>query len=342
MDDGRWTTGFFTAETQRTQRAQRLLLFEPQRHEGHEERAEIMGLNQATEYARAQSFYGFEFRVFNRQLRTNKMEHRELGKTGLRVPVVGMGTWQTFDVSGDEQERSRRAVVDAALSAGANFFDSSPMYGEAERVLGGALRERRGEALVATKVWTPSAVEGRAQVERALGYFGGLVDLYQVHNLVSWREQLLLLEEMKRAGKVQAIGATHYSASAFDELRRVMLTGRIGAIQIPYNPVQREVERDILPLAADLGLGVVVMRPFAEGALLRRPPASGDLEPLRPFGVTTWPQALLKWILSDPRCHVAIPATSSPERMKENAAAGDPPWFGPEERALVARLAVAS
>jgi aryl-alcohol dehydrogenase-like predicted oxidoreductase len=268
------------------------------------------------------------------------MDHRNLGKTGLQVPVVGMGTWQTFDVRGAEQERERRAVVDAALNAGANFFDSSPMYGEAERVLGAALRDRRAEALVATKVWTPSAAEGRAQAERALGYFGGMVDLYQVHNLVAWREHLQLLEEMKAAGKVRAIGATHYSASAFDDLRTLMLTGRIGVIQIPYNPLQREVERDILPLAADLGLGVVVMRPFAEGALLRRPPASRELEPLRYFSVTTWPQALLKWILSDPRCHVAIPATSSPERMRENAAAGDPPWFGPEERALVASLAV--
>src|SRR6266571_3711008 len=101
------------------------------------------------------------------------MEYRNLGKTGLQVPLVGMGTWQTFDVRGAEPERARHAVVDAALAAGANFFDSSPMYGEAERVLGGALRGRRDEALVATKVWTASAAEGRAQVERALGYFGG-------------------------------------------------------------------------------------------------------------------------------------------------------------------------
>jgi aryl-alcohol dehydrogenase-like predicted oxidoreductase len=119
-----------------------------------------------------------------------------------------------------------------------------------------------------------------------------------------------------------------------------MQTGRVTAIQIPYNPLERDVERDILPLAADLGLGVVVMRPFAEGALLRRPPSVRDLEPLRAFGVTTWAQALLKWILSDPRCHVTIPATSSPDRMKENAAAGNPPWFGPDERALVAGLAL--
>ena len=223
------------------------------------------------------------------------MEHRELGQTGLRVPVVGMGTWQTFDVRGKEAQEARREVVDAALGAGANFLNSSPMYGEAERVLGAALRGRRDDALVATKVWTASAAKGRAQVERALGYFGGVVDLYQVHNLLAWREQSALLEEMKAAGKVRAIGATHYSASAFDELRRVMQTGRIGAIQVPYNPLQREVEQTILPLAAELGLGVVVMRPFAEGALLRRTPSPRELEPLRDFGVTTWPQALLKW-----------------------------------------------
>jgi aryl-alcohol dehydrogenase-like predicted oxidoreductase len=267
------------------------------------------------------------------------MEYRDLGWTGLRVPVVGMGTWQTFNVRGRDEERARRDVVDAALTAGANFFDSSPMYGEAERVLGAALQERRSEALVATKVWTPSAAEGRAQVERALRFFGGTVDLYQVHNLVAWREQLSLLEEMRDAGKVRAIGATHYSPSAFGELRNIMQTGRITAIQIPYNPLERDVERDILPLAADLGLGVVVMRPFAEGALMRRPPSARELEPLGAFGVTTWAQALLKWILSDPRCHVAIPATSSPERMKENASAGNPPWFGPDERALVSKLA---
>jgi aryl-alcohol dehydrogenase-like predicted oxidoreductase len=267
------------------------------------------------------------------------METRTLGRSGLVVPVVGMGTWQTFDVRGTEAEGARSAVVDAAFEAGANFFDSSPMYGEAEGVLGRVLEGRREQALVATKVWAGSPAEGRAQVERALGYFGGYVDLYQVHNLLAWQDQLRLLEEMRDSGKVRVIGATHYSASSFGELRQVMRTGRIAAIQIPYNPLQREVEREILPLAAELGLGVVVMRPFAEGALLRRVPSAAELEPLRAFGVTSWAGALLKWILSDPRCHVAIPATSSPERMRENALAGEPPWLGPEERALVSRLA---
>jgi aryl-alcohol dehydrogenase-like predicted oxidoreductase len=163
-----------------------------------------------------------------------------------------------------------------------------------------------------------------------------------VHNLVNWRQHLDLLERLRADGRVGMIGATHYQASAFGELRMVMETGRISAIQVPYNPIERDVEREILPLAADLGFGVVVMRPFAEGALLRRLPSAAELAPLAPFGVRTWPQALLKWILSDRRCHVAIPATSKPERMAENAAAGAPPWFDREARDLVARLSLST
>jgi aryl-alcohol dehydrogenase-like predicted oxidoreductase len=249
-----------------------------------------------------------------------------------------MGTWGTFDVSGKRAEENARAIVDHALAAGANFFDSSPMYGEAERVLGSALQKRRETAVVATKVWARPPQEGRNQIDRALDFFGGYVDLYQIHNLVNWREHLAVLEALKRAGQITAIGATHYSPSAFDELSEVMKTGRITAIQIPYNPREREVEREILPLAADLGLGVIVMRPFGEGSLMRRIPSELELEPLRAFGAMSWAQALLKWILSDPRCHVAIPATSKPERMSENAKAGEPPWFGPDERAYIARL----
>ncbi len=267
------------------------------------------------------------------------MEQRTLGKSGLHVPVVGMGTWRTFDVRGAAAERGIRTVVDAAIDAGISLFDSSPMYGAAERVLGAALHGRRDQVLVATKIWTPSADEGREQAERALGFYDGWVDLYQIHNLVNWRAQLALLEQLRDQGRVRAIGATHYQASAFGELRQVMQTGRITAIQIPYNPLEREVERVILPLAEELGLGVVVMRPFGEGDLLRRPPPDAALEPLRPFGVSTWTQALLKWGLSDRRCHIAIPATANPDHARANAAVGEPPWFGPEERTLVSRLA---
>ncbi len=266
------------------------------------------------------------------------MERRILGSSGLTVPAVGMGTWQTFDVADADGERHAGRVVEAAIGQGVDFFDSSPMYGQAERVLGQALQAARDRALIATKIWTPSADEGRRQAAAALQHFGRRIDLYQIHNLVAWRVHLGLLEELRAQGQITAIGATHYQPSAFDELQTVMRTGRITAIQVPYNPLERQVERAVLPLAADLGLGAVVMRPFGEGALLRREPAASALEPFAEFGVTTWPQVLLKWILSDPRCHVAIPATFDLEHLEANAQAGEPPWFGPAERARVTDL----
>ncbi len=268
------------------------------------------------------------------------MDIRKLGKTGLDVPVIGMGTWKTFDVRGAQEEAVRQEVVRTALEAGASFFDSSPMYGEAERVLGGAVEGLaiRDRVLIATKVWTASDAQAEQQYEAAFRYFGGKVDLYQVHNLVAWETRLKSLEELKAAGKVWAIGITHYSHGAFDELRRVMQTGRVEAIQIPYNALDRLVEQALLPLAAELGVGVLVMRPFGEGSLLRRSPTPAELAPFEEFGVRSWPQVLLKWIASDPRVSVIIPATSRPERMTENAVAGDLPWFDPDTREKVSRL----
>ena len=261
-----------------------------------------------------------------------------LGQAGLEVPVVGMGTWRTFDVAGGADTTRSRRIVERAHQLGATFFDSSPMYGRAERVLGDSVRPIRSEVLIATKIWTQNRQEAYDQAREALQYFGGWIDLYQIHNLLNWRQHLEMLERFKQEGLVKAVGATHYSRSALGELQTVMNTGRITAIQIPYNPIERDVEPKILPLAADLGLGVVVMRPFGEGSLLRRRLPDKDLERLRPFGVTTWAQALIKWVLSDTRCHVTIPATSREAHMTENARAGDPPWFGPDERAFVTRL----
>jgi aryl-alcohol dehydrogenase-like predicted oxidoreductase len=249
---------------------------------------------------------------------------------GVEVPCVGMGTWKTFDVAS-----SRTALVGEALAAGIELFDSSPMYGRAEQVLGEALEGRRADAFVATKIWATSAEEGRRQAEHALGWYGR-VDLYQVHNLAATEVQLSLIEEVRAQGKVGLAGATHYSPSAFDELADVMRSGRIQAIQIPYNPRERSVEREILPLAEELGLGVLVMRPFAEGALTRRGPSDADM---RSLGVESWAEALLKWVLSDGRCTCAIPATTSEEHMRENVRAGEPPWLDPEQRDYVARLA---
>ena len=261
------------------------------------------------------------------------METRELGRGGPRVPVVGMGTWQTLDVRGTRDE-----IVHAALDAGSTFIDTSPMYGEAQRVLAHGLQGRRTEAFVADKLWTPDDAEAERQAQRALDWYGR-VDLYQVHNLVGWRARLDLLERLRDDGKVGVIGATHYASSAFDELATVMRTGRIGAIQVPYNPHEREVEARLLPLAQDLGIGVILMRPFAAGGLVGRSPSAAALAPLAGHGVTTWPQALLKYGLSHPAVSVSIPATTRPARMAENAAAGDGPWFGPAEKALVEQLA---
>jgi aryl-alcohol dehydrogenase-like predicted oxidoreductase len=265
------------------------------------------------------------------------MERRKLGAAGLDVPAVGLGTWQTLERAARRGRQAADDLIATAIDAGSNLIDSSPMYGRAEELLGGALRGRRERALVATKIWASSAAEGRRQAERALGWYGH-VDLYQVHNLVAWPQQLDLLERLRDSGGVGAIGATHYSPAAFDELAEVMRTGRIQAVQVPYNPLQREVEREILPLAEELGLGVVLMRPFGEGRLTARQPPEQALAPLRPYGVHTWAQALLKWGLSDRRCHVAIPATSRAARALENAAAGEPPWLDDEARTLVERL----
>jgi aryl-alcohol dehydrogenase-like predicted oxidoreductase len=265
------------------------------------------------------------------------VENRGLGRNRISVPVVGLGTWRRLEAAAAGGRH--RELLDTAGSVGIRLVDTSPMYGDAERLLAEALDGRRDGIVVADKVWTPSAEEGRAQLARAVDWYGGRVDLVQIHNLVAWRAHLPLLEAARDDGRVGLVGATHYSEAAFPELAELMATGRIDSVQVPYNPHQREVERTILPLAADLGLGVLLMRPFGEGRLLRRGPGPAELAPLRPFGVTTWPQALLKWGLSDPRVSVSLAATAQPDRLAENAAAGSPPWFGPDERAHVLRLA---
>jgi diketogulonate reductase-like aldo/keto reductase len=257
------------------------------------------------------------------------MEERGLG------PVVGLGTWNTFR----DDAAHAGAVVGAALEGGCRLVDTSPMYGS-EQALGAALAGgRRREAVVATKIWAGSAGEARRQLDDQLGWFGGVVDLEQMHNLVAWEEHLPWLEEERAAGRIGKLGVTHYDPSAFGELARAMRSGSFETVQLPCSPVERESERELLPLAAELGVRVIVMRPLGDKARLRNPPARELLEPLRPFGIETWAQALLKWALSDERVDVVIPATSKPERTAENAKAGSPPWLGRAERDLVARLA---
>jgi diketogulonate reductase-like aldo/keto reductase len=256
------------------------------------------------------------------------MEERRLG------PVVGLGTWNTFDADGDRAH----AVVGAALDGGVHLFDTSPMYRGAEGALAAALAGRRAGATIATKIWAPSVAEGREQYRRQVEWFGR-VEIEQVHNLVAWEEQLEWLEVERAASRIDRLGVTHYASGALDKLAEALRTGRFDVVQLPYNPHERDVEHELLPLAAELGVAVIAMRPLGGGELVRRPPSDATLAPLRDFGIETWAQALLKWVLSDERIDVAIPATGRSERTAENAAAGSPPWFGPAERALVEELA---
>ena len=257
------------------------------------------------------------------------MERRALGRTGIEVPAIGMGTWRTFDTTED-----RRPLVEAALAAGIDLFDSSPMYGRAEEALARAVRGVRERVLIATKIWTADAAEGREQADHALRLFGH-VDVYQVHNLLNVPAQLALLEQLKEKGKVRAVGATHYQESAFSELARLMSTGRLDMVQIPYNPLRRSAERELLPLAESLGLGVFVMSPL-QGGILHRKVSETEL---RLLGVKTWPEAVLKWIASDRRVSTVLTATHRLERVAQNARGGEPPFFDDDKRDLVARIA---
>ena len=255
------------------------------------------------------------------------MEERRLG------PVVGLGTWNTFGGNA----RQACEVVGAALDAGCRVIDSSPMYGGAEAAIGAALSDRgRERAAVATKIWASSVDEGRRQLERQLEWYGR-VEIEQIHNLLAWERHLEWLEEEREAGRIDRLGVTHYADGALGELMRALRTGRFDTVQVPLNPRERACERELLPLAAGLGVAVIAMRPLGEGALVRRQPAPGELAAL---GVESWPEALLRWALSDERVDTVIPATRDPGHARANARAGVPPFFDAEQRRLVESLAL--
>ncbi|MBV9892204.1 MAG: aldo/keto reductase [Rhizobacter sp.] len=263
------------------------------------------------------------------------MQTRPIPSTREALPVIGCGTYVGFDQApGTPGYAQLPGVVAALLDAGGKVLDSSPMYGRAEQTTGELLAAsgRRGDAFVATKVWTHGRDEGIRQMEASMRLLQtDRVDLMQIHNLVDWRTQLATLRRWKEDGRIRYLGITHYTSSAYPEVEAVLRAERLDFLQIDYALDDRAAERRVLPLAAERGVAVLVNMPFGGGALLRTllakplPAWAGEI------GCTSWPQVLLKFVLSHPAVTCAIPGTRRREHMEDNVRAGfgaaPPPAF---------------
>jgi len=269
------------------------------------------------------------------------MQKRTIPSSGEALPVVGCGTWQTFDVGPSPHERAPLAEVLHTLFAGhGSVIDSSPMYGRAEGVVGDliAADSSRDKAFLATKVWTRGRAEGIAQMERSMALLkSDLIDLMEVHNLLDWRTHLATLRDWKAQGRIRYLGVTHYTSSAYAELEAVMRAEPLDFVQVNYALDDRAAERRILPLAAERGIAVLINMPFGGGGLLRRllprplPPIAAQI------GCTSWAQVLLKFVLGHPAVTCVIPGTSKQKHMADNLLAGFGPF--PDEAMRAALLA---
>ena len=255
-----------------------------------------------------------------------KMNTRPIPSTAEALPVIGCGTYIGFDQApGSPAYGLLPVVVEALFAAGGKVLDSSPMYGRAEATTGELLAAdgRRGEAFIATKVWTQGRAEGVRQMEESMRLLrSDRIDLMQIHNLVDWRTQLATLRRWKADGRIRYIGITHYTSSAYAEVEAVLRAEKLDFLQINYALDDREAERRVLPLAAERGVAVIVNMPFGGGGLLR-----GLLgKPLPPWaaeiGCKSWAQVLLKFVLSHPAVTCAIPGTRRREHMEDNVRAG--------------------
>jgi diketogulonate reductase-like aldo/keto reductase len=263
---------------------------------------------------------------------------RPIPSSGEALPVVGLGTWITFNVGNDAAAREQcTQVMRHFFEAGGRLIDSSPMYGSSQPVIGQGLQKlgAHGKVFSADKVWTSS--NGAAQIEASRKFWGvPKFDLLQVHNLLAWEEQLPLLQRMKAEGRVRYVGITTSEGRRHRDMEQIMRNHRIDFVQLTYNLLDREAEERLLPLARERGIAVLANRPFREGALLR------DLQRrhlpgwAREIGCRTWAQAALKFVVSHPAVTCAIPATSSPDHVRENMAAALGPM--PDE-ALRRRMA---
>lgn len=251
---------------------------------------------------------------------------RPIPGSGELLPVIGLGTWRTFDV-GEHPARyaGPRAVLRLFAQGGARVVDSSPMYGSAESVVGDLVQELGlGERLfLATKVWVQGRDQGVRQMEKSLQRLRvTCFDLMQVHNLVDWTTHLTTLRAWKEQGRVRYIGVTHYSESAYPDLERAITTGDIDFLQVNYSIVSTAAESRLLPLAQERRVAVLVNRPFEEGGLFSR--LRGRSLPLWAFefDCASWAQFMLKFILSHPAVTCVIPATDNPEHALDDLLAG--------------------
>ena len=266
------------------------------------------------------------------------MLRRPIPASGETIPVVGLGTWRVFDVGGSPSERGPlKDVLKSLVELGGRVVDSSPMYGAAESVVGDLASELAitDKLFLATKVWTTGRDAGVAQMEQSVKRLRAQrLDLIQIHNLLDWRTHLRTLREWKAAGRIRYLGVTHYTASAYDELERVLRAEALDFVQVNYSLGEHEAERRILPLARDRGVAVLANRPFAEGDLFQRvrsvpvPPWAVE------FDCDSWAQFFLKWILAHPAVTCTIPGTSRPQHLVDNlkAAVGKLPDAATRDR----------
>ena len=247
---------------------------------------------------------------------------RAVPSSGEKIPVVGLGTWITFDVGGAEsaQRRVRGDILRAFFAAGGRLVDSSPMYGSAEEVIGAELARAPAATLFsATKVWTVGALAGRRQVQHSLGLWRlTRFDLLQVHNLLDWENHWPVLKAMKAEGRVRYIGMTTSHGRRHDDLERILRRDRMDFVQLTYNMNDREVERVLLPLAAERGAAVIVNRPFDGGGMFGAKTAKPLPGWAKELQCASWAEAFLKWIAGHPAVTCAIPATSKPAHLAEN------------------------
>ena len=257
---------------------------------------------------------------------------KAIPRTGDRLPVIGMGTWQTFNVGADPALRARCArLLQTFLALGGGMVDSSPMYGSAQAVIGHGLRAAKGPTerlFSADKIWTDDGDATVEQLEEIEGHWGiGRLSLMQVHNLRAWRAHLRTLLRLKAEGRIRYVGITTSHGRRHGDLAEIMAREPLDFVQLSYDITHRAVERRLLPLARERGIAVIANRPFDGGHSVRRLKRSGAKVP--PWaveaGMRDWPAFLLKWIVSHPAVTVAIPATSQLAHLRENMAAG----FGP-------------